>query len=103
MKQKTDRRFMKHNAKTLFDFRFDIHAPPAHEIARRCFRYHLGNLFFLFLVQETFGMAFGSIVKPRQTFKVIAMNPIAQRLPIHPHRFRCRAAFHPIQNVRDPQ
>lgn len=103
MQQKTDRRFMKNYPKTSFDFRFDISAPPAYELACRCLRYHGRNLFFLLFVQKAFGVAFRAIVKPCQPFPIVAMNPIAQRLPIHACRFGRTGSIHAVQNIGNPQ
>ena len=103
MQQKADRRLMKHNTKTLFNLRFDVHASPAHKIALRRFRHHRRDFFFLLWGQAAHRVAFGSIIKTAQTILIVAMNPVTQRLPIHPNRLCCRNPIHAVQNVGYPQ
>ena len=97
---------MHRHAETVFNLALQIDPPPADNAVlfrigaladeRREFR-------LLRRIEERFSPWCTAVGKPVEAFLVVAMNPVPQRLAIHPAGLRRRPAIGTLQNKGDRQ
>ena len=106
MKQSADRAFGQRDPIALLDHPREIDPSPTHHAMLGQIRPlpdQVGHLTFLFGGEPRLRSGGRSIVKALKPFGVVAVDPVAQHLPIHPARSRCLAAQMAVQNQRQGQ
>jgi hypothetical protein len=101
--QIADRSFGQLDPVALLDHMRQIDPAPAHHPMLgqiRSFANQLGHLSFLLRGESRFGSGSGSIVKALQTFRIVAVHPVAKNLQVHAAGFRCLAARLAFQHQR---
>src|SRR6202030_3497491 len=85
-----NRAFVQLYAEHLLDAPHQIGAPPPHHavfLSIRTFLDKSGEFGFLPCGQPAGPSGCFAVFKPRQTFRIVAMHPVAQRLAVHPAGF----------------
>lgn len=101
-----DRAFVQGDAEPPREFVAQIHPPPAHHAVTIRIGPGLdpgGEFRGLLGRQLRLRTGRLPIVQSAQAFGVVAVNPISQRLTVHPARLRRRLALRPLQHQRDRQ
>jgi hypothetical protein len=89
------------DTETRLDLALQVNVAPAHHPVRRRVRtlaYHLRQLSFLLNAQQRRRPSPATVRQPLQPFGVEAVNPIAQRLPVHAAGLGSAPAGHPLQH-----
>ena len=98
-----DRAFVQLYAEYLLNAPLQIGAPPPHYavfVIIRTFLDKSGEFGFLRCGQPAGPSWCFAVFKPRQTFCIIAMHPVAQRLAVHPAGFGRSLAVFALKNQR---
>src|SRR5437660_1038959 len=97
---------MQIDTKASLDLVAQIDAPPANNLMKRGVRAGLDQrrqLRALPWAQLCPGTAAMPVAQPGQTFAVVAMHPVAQRLSVHPTTSRRAGPILPLKNKRESQ
>ena len=101
-----DGALMHFNAELLLQDFLQIHPPPAHHSMHgrigACFQQRDQGL-PLCLAKRALVPAGPPLAKPANTLGIIVVNPIPERLPIHPAGLCCRASIRAFEHQRNRQ